>query len=258
MSSSRNYTFYLFIVTALVLLTFGVLHYMQVPAGTLIDWVVSIVAFWWFVGITTIPWNMYFSAKEVLIEAKLSSEKGIDISKVDLGYARKVALRFVWVAIALHLFSAALLFFLAYYKITVVGYLASAIALLLTLLRPLQRLYEHISLRLRQLSHQIMYPRQDVAELIKRVSDIEENLQTLNRFTDVDDDYSWTCKVGANIIKMQDHLQSISHALEEIDTQNKHEHEQLNKKTEEEIKRFSEDAQFLNQVRDIIHFFKKA
>ena len=64
--------------------------------------------------------------------------------------------------------------------------------------------------------------------------------------------------IGANITKMQEHLQSISHALEEIDTQNKHEHEQLNKKTEEEIKRFSEDAQFLNQVRDIIHFFKKA
>jgi len=255
--TSRNYTFYLFIVTALVLITFAVLHYLQVPAGTLIDWVIGLVAFWWLIGITTIPWNMYFSAREVLLESKLSLAKGIDLSKADLGYARKVASRFVWVAIALHLISAGLLFLLAYYKITVIGYLASVIALLLTFVRPLQRLYEHISLRLSQLSHQIKFPREDVAELTNRVSSIEEQLRYLAEFANTDSEYSWTGKTTETISKIQEDLNTLNSSFEEHVAQNKTQHEQLSKKTEEEMARFSEDAQFLNHAREIIKFFKK-
>jgi hypothetical protein len=255
--SSRNYTIYIFVVTALVLLTFGILHYLQVPAGTLIDWVVCIVAFWWFIGITTVPWNMYFTAREVLLEAKTSTEKGIDISGVNLAYARRVASRFVWVAIALHLFSAILLFLLAYYQISIVGYLASGIALLLTFVRPLHRLYEHISLRLGQLSQQIKYPREDVAELSQRVYELEGRLKSLQELTDIESKDSWTYQMEGKTSEMQEQLESISGSLEEFEVQNKREHEQLGKNTEEEIKRFSEDAQFLNQVREIIRFFKK-
>jgi hypothetical protein len=49
----RNYTIYIVTITVLVLIAFGVLQYLHLPVGTLVDWVIGIAAFWWFLGITT-------------------------------------------------------------------------------------------------------------------------------------------------------------------------------------------------------------
>ena len=64
-------------LTVLALLVFVLLHLLQAPAGRLIDWLVGIASFWWLLVIVTVPWNIHFEARQVLVDAADSAEPGI-------------------------------------------------------------------------------------------------------------------------------------------------------------------------------------
>ncbi len=258
MMPPRNFLISLSVITILVLVGFSVLKSLQIPAGTLVDWVIGISIFWWLSGIVTIPWNMHYTAKRILTDASLSSEKGITVNPEHVSYARKLAKRFLWLAISLHLCTVVALYFLAYFNVTAIGYWASVAALLLTFLRPLQQAYEHLAYRLSTISHQIRYPREDVYELSRRVTELQGNMNHVTSLIDTHNEESWASKQEKAQAKLMDSLEQLRNAMDDFRTLNKREHELLARKSEEEMARLSEDAQFLNQVRDIIHFFKKA
>ncbi len=75
----------------LVLITGGIVQWLNISAGSLIDWLIGIASFWWLLVIVTIPWNIYFDARETLTEAKVSKEKGLEVAQQQLNYAQKVA-----------------------------------------------------------------------------------------------------------------------------------------------------------------------
>ena len=154
----RNFLISIALITVLV--AFSVLQTLGIPAGTLIDWVIGISIFWWLNAIVTIPWNMHYTARHILTEAAVSSEKGITVNPAHVLYAGKVAKRFLWLAVLLHVCTAIALYLLAYFQITAIGYWASVATLLLTLFRPLQRADEHLAHRLSTISQQIRYPRE--------------------------------------------------------------------------------------------------
>ncbi|MGK7901620.1 MAG: hypothetical protein AB4352_09435, partial [Hormoscilla sp.] len=52
----------------LVLLVFAILQWLHIAAGSFIDWVIALAIFEWLLVIVTVPWNIYFEAKEVLVE----------------------------------------------------------------------------------------------------------------------------------------------------------------------------------------------
>ena len=258
MMPPRNFLISLSVITILVLAAFSVLKSLQIPAGTLIDWVIGISIFWWLSAIVTIPWNMHYTAKRILTEASVSSEKGITVNPEHVLYAGKLAKRFLWLAILLHLCTAIALYFLAYFHVTAIGYWASVAALLLTFLRPLQQAYEHLAYRLSAISQQIRYPREDVYELSRKVTEMQGSINWINGLMDPNNEESWARKQEKAQVKITDSLEQLRNALDDFRMLNKREHELLARKSEEEMARLSEDAQFLNQVRDIIHFFKKA
>ncbi len=249
---------YLVAVTMLVLIVFAVLKYLQIPAGTLIDWVIGIAAFWWLTGITTIPWNMHFGAKEVLIDAQTSSEKGIKVNASDLAYAQKLSKRFLWVAIALHIISAVVLYLLAYFNVTAVGYLASIASIGLTFVRPLSRLYDYIVHRLQIIRHEIIYPRDDVYELESKVQTLISQMSEVQEKLDDSAKTSWISQRQAEIQALTEKVIRLNRELERMQEQNAREHDQLTRRTEQDIAKLSEDAQFLNQVRELIRFVKTA
>jgi prefoldin subunit 5 len=256
--SSRYFLGPLASLTLLVLLVFAGLQFLHISAGTLVDWVMGIAIAWWLVGVVVIPWNTHFAAKEVLEEALLSQQKGIVIKEESLQYAQKLAKRFYWIAIGLHLGTALGLYLLAYYQITVLGYTAAVAALALTFLRPLQRGYEHLSYKLRNLSEQIRYPRQDVAELRDRVGELEALVKQLQTFLNVAEKDSWAYQQEQTATDLQAELTRTQAQLEEFSQQNRKEHEMLVRQSASEIAKLSEDAQFLNQVRELIRFVKSA
>ncbi|MBD0256308.1 MAG: hypothetical protein ICV83_11365 [Cytophagales bacterium] len=256
--SSRNFLGSLASITLLVLITFAGLQLLHIEVGRLVDWVIGVAICWWLVGVVVIPWNTHFAAREVLDEARASAEKGIPVKEESVRYARRLSKRFFWLAIGLHLATALGLYLLAYYEVTVLGYLASVAALGLTFLRPLQRAYEHLSYKLRSMSEQIRYPREDVAELRDRVAQLEEKLKALAHALDAAEEGTWAHGQAQAIARLEAQLAHTSGQLEALAQLNRKEHETLARQSAAEIAKLSEDAQFLNQVRELIRFFKSA
>ncbi|WP_017655710.1 hypothetical protein [Fortiea contorta] len=245
-------------IVALLLAAFGVLQWFQIPAGNFLDWVIGGASFWWLLVIVTVPWNVHFQAKEVLAEGAQSIEKRIPVDERQLDYVKVLAKRSLWLALALHLFSAIGLYVLAATGISAVGYISSGAALLLTILRPAIRAYEYLYTRLTMIRQEWQYPREDIVELRNRFSELELKVQQMTEQLDPERDYS----VPANLQRFSDETRRdfarMAANLEELRATNQTEHERLGREARNAIAQLSTDGQFLDHVREIIRFFKTA
>ncbi|ABA22650.1 conserved hypothetical protein [Trichormus variabilis ATCC 29413] len=241
-----------------VLLAFSVLQWFHVPAGSFLDWVIGGASFWWLLVIVTVPWNIHFQAKQVLAEAAQSREKEIPVDERQVRYVQGLAKRSLWVALALHLFSAIGLYLLAATGISTVGYISSGAALLLTILRPAIRAYEYIYARLTMISQEWKYPREDIVELRHRFVELEQKVQVLEDQFNLEQPYSLAATQQRFGEETRRDLAKIAANLEELRATNQTEHERLSREARNAIAQLSTDGQFLDHVREIIRFFKTA
>ncbi|HEY9728626.1 MAG TPA: hypothetical protein V6D50_19430 [Chroococcales cyanobacterium] len=245
-------------LVTLVLLTYGILQWLHIPAGSFIDWVIAVAIFEWLLAIVTVPWNIHYEAKAVLDEAAMSTQKEIAVDAKQVEYARVVAKRSLIVAIALHLLSAAGLYILATTGISVIGYISSGAALLLTALRPAVRTYEYLAARLAMIRQEFKYPREDIWELRNRFSTLEQTVQRLEEQLDPEEPYSWVTTYQRFQEETRQELASLVAALEELRATNETQHQRLSREAQNAIAQLSTDGQFLDHVREIIRFFKTA
>ncbi|AFY31064.1 hypothetical protein [Calothrix sp. PCC 7507] len=245
-------------IMVLVLVAFGILQWLHIPSGNFLDWIIGGASFWWLLVIVTVPWNVHFQAKEVLAEAAQSAEKGIPVDGKQLKYVSVLAKRSLWVAVALHLFSAIGLYTLAATGISTVGYISSGAALLLTILRPAIRAYEYLYTRLTMIRQEWKYPREDIVELRNRFSEFEQKVQRLEEQLDPERDYSIPANQQRFSEETRRDLARIAANLEELRATNQTEHERLAREARNAIAQLSTDGQFLDHVREIIRFFKTA
>jgi hypothetical protein len=245
-------------VVALVLLIFSVLQWFHVPAGSFLDWVIGGASFWWLLVIVTVPWNVYFKAKEVLAEGEQSTEKEIPVDEKQVDYVKVLAKRSLIIAIALHLFSAAGLYILSATGISAVGYVGSGAALLLTGLRPAISAYEYLYARLNLIRDEWKYPREDIFELRNRFYTLEESIKRLEEQLNPENSYSVVANQQRYAEETRKELARISADLEELRATNQTEHERLARDARATIAQLSTDGQFLDHVREIIRFFKTA
>lgn len=256
MYAQKSSFYYAFMVSIVIIVLFSALNYLHLTPGTFIDWLVGLLAFWWLMGITTIPWNTYFSAREVLDEAAISESKGIQVNPKNIAYASKLSKWFFILAISLHILSAGILYLIAYLKITEVGYIASVVALLLTAVRPLGRSYEYLAEKLRTMRNEIQYPREDVFELRRDLTALEARLEINEQLLNISKEDSWASVINQRSEYLKKRVTELHVELDGYRIQNEKEHERLSRKSMEDIARLSEDAQFLNQVRELIRFVK--
>ncbi|NER05995.1 MAG: hypothetical protein F6K17_27100 [Okeania sp. SIO3C4] len=80
---------------------------------------------------------------------------------------------------ALHFLSTVGLYALAITGISVVGYVSSGAALLLTVLRPAIRLYQYLVVRLSMIRREFLHPRADIIELRNRFENLEKTVENL-------------------------------------------------------------------------------
>ncbi|MEH1804639.1 hypothetical protein [Nostoc sp.] len=245
-------------IVIVVLAAFGLLQWLHIPAGNFLDWVIGGASFWWLLVIVTVPWNVHFQAKEVLAEAAQSTEKGIPVDEKQVKYVTLLAKRSLWVAIALHLFSAVGLYTLAVTGISTVGYISSGAALLLTILRPAIRAYEYLYARLAMIRQEWKYPREDIFELRDRFSILEQKIQSLEDQLNPEQPYSLAATQQRFAEETRRDLARIAANLEELRATNQTEHERLGREARNAIAQLSTDGQFLDHVREIIRFFKTA
>ncbi|MEM8779706.1 MAG: hypothetical protein AAGF26_12705 [Cyanobacteria bacterium P01_G01_bin.49] len=242
----------------LSLAAFFILQWLHIPAGSLVDWVIGIASFWWLLAIVTVPWNVYFEAKEVISEAATSQEKEITIDEQQLKYAKTVSKGALVVAIALHLLSTFGLYELAATGISSVGYVSSFATLLLTILRPAVRAYQYLAYRLSNIRQQIKYPRQDILELRNRFKKLEKLVDSIEKKLDLTESNSWISQQEQNWEATRKQVAVINAKLEQLEAKNSLEHQELAKEARNAISQLTEDSNFLHQVREIIRFIKTA
>ncbi|MEO1435219.1 MAG: hypothetical protein AAFV80_06750 [Bacteroidota bacterium] len=235
-------------IVLLTLLVFGIIHWTNLPFSFL-DWVIGVTLFWWLLLITTVPWNLHFKAKEVLSDGKDSKEAQMEVREKDMAYARRISRTYLIVAVCLHLFSFAGFYYLAASGVSIVGYYGAGAALLLTALRPSVRLYEYITYRLRQMKQRIHYPREDVILLKNQVLNLESQFEHMHH--DLKQASEQRSELEQTMQELKRRLQSWYD-----DMLNKQQH--IVKETEQKMATLSEDAAFLNQVRQLLRFIKEA
>ncbi len=234
-------------------LVYGTGAYLQFNMGRPVDWIVGVASFFWLLSVVTIPWNMHFRAREVLADADLSQSTGINIRSEDRAYAQGIAKRYLLVALLLHLVSTLAFYALAYWEVSGLGYWASGAALLLTLLRPLMRLHDFVVHRLENIRGQVHYPREDINVLRSKLDEVYALVQRFDS-NQQDSEYAQLLR---RIGKIEKQLEKVFATIAEERNQNAKTHEQLKRSAEEAIGKLSEDARFLNQVRELVQFIKR-
>lgn len=242
----------------LVLLLFSILQWLHIPAGSFLDWVIAIASFEWLLLIVTVPWNIHFEAKEVLAEGAESTNKGIAVDQKQINYVTQLAKRSLWAALALHGLSALALYALSATGISAVGYIGSAAALLLTLLRPAVRAYQYLAARLAMIRGQFLYPREDVLELRGRFFQLEEAVKSLEFQLNPKEPDAWVSRQERSLQAMRTDLNHVSASVENLRSINQAEHQQLTREAQNAIAQLTTDSQFLSHVREILRFFKEA
>ncbi len=237
---------------------FGLTQWLHLPFGNFIDWVIGASIFVWLIIIVTVPWNVYFQSASVLNQAIISQERGINVDERQLPYVRSLRWRSLGLALGLHLISAIALYVLASRGVGTVGYVGAIAALLLTILRPVISAYEYISQRLRAISQQIDYPREDVMELRQRFANLEESVRQINEQLSDQNPYSWVSKYEQFADETRKDLAKLGANIEDLRATNDRDHERLLRESRQAIAQLSSDSQFLDHVREIIRFFKSA
>ncbi len=245
-------------IVLVTLLSFSLLQWFHVPAGSFLDWAIGGASFWWLMIIVTVPWNVHFKAKETLFDAEQSIKKEIPIDEKQLQYVKVLAKRSLIIAIFLHILSTVGLYTLAAAGISAVGYISSGAALLLTGLRPAISAYEYLYRRLTTIGQELRYPREDIVELRYRFTSIEETVRQIEEQLNPDNINSLAAKQKANSTETRKELANIAANVEELRATNKIEHERLSQESKQAIAQLSTDGQFLENVREIIRFFKAA
>ncbi|CDM97121.1 MAG: hypothetical protein P5702_18090 [Limnospira sp. PMC 1291.21] len=253
-----NFGFFTAGFVLLLLLTFSILQWLNIPSGSFVDWIIGGITFWWLLLIVTVPWNIHFDAKEVLAEAAESDKKGIRIEPSQRSYVHKLVSRSLGVAIALHIASAIVLLSLSWAGISVVGYIGSVAALLLTILRPSLRGYQYLVTRLSMVRREFSYPREDVVELRNRVEVVEALLEVTKKSLDPNKSNSWASQQNQKLAFCQSEITRLAADMQTLKATNQSEHERLSRTAEKAIAQITEDGKILNNVREIIRFFKEA
>ena len=257
-----SHSFRKFALTGLALtvlaLGAGFIWQSQLPVGNFIDWAIAIASFWWLIVIVRFPWDIHFQAREVVHQTAEATSRGIAVNPEQRDYAQRWVKWSLVLAISLHLVSAAVLFILAFIEVSVIGYIGSGVALLLTGLRPLIRGYQHINQRLNLIKHQTHYPREDVVRLRAEVEEIQTNVEMLQQTLRLSDQSSWAAKLEQKLNTMHHELGQLNIALQHMRQTNQAEHQRLARDTEHAVAKITADGMFLDHVREIIRFVKAA
>lgn len=241
-----------------VVLLFGLLRWLGMPTGELLDWVIGLAIFWWLLVVVTIPWNIHFGARHVLAEAAESRGRGITVEEAHVAYARRWVRLSLFGALALHIASAAGLFALATAGISAIGYLGAAAALLLTGLRPAIAGYTYVSERLRAMGQAVRYPREDVVALRADLGRALGRLEALEKALDPGEAGSFAARQSAALAELRQSDEQVRRTLDTLQATNAAEHARLGREAEQAVARITADGQVLDHVRELIRFFKSA
>jgi hypothetical protein len=153
--------------------------FVHVPGRTLLNVGLGAVSLYWLLIITTVPWNLYFRAREVRHEMAASRERHIPVRADREAEARRWEVRLLWLALAGHVLSAAVVAVLTWASGHVLGYYFAGFYLLSCAVRPAGAYLGYVRARLTSLLKETKYPREDVVELTTRLATLTVEVEAL-------------------------------------------------------------------------------
>ena len=155
-----------------------------VPLATLLAVGASGVALAWLIVLVTVPWNLYFAARQVVADQAVSRERGVTVRAAQEAEAARLARRMLWLALGAHVGTAAVVAVITYFSGATVGYYFAGFYLLSTAIRPAVAYVAHVRERITVLTRESTYPRDDVVTLkhqvdraTKAVAELREELR---------------------------------------------------------------------------------
>lgn len=168
----------------LALAGFGVAALLHVKARQLVPAGVVLVGLYWLLIITTVPWNLYFRARQVHTAIGDSRDREIPVAADREVEVRVLRRRLLRLAVAGHVVSALVTAGVAELTGQVVGYYVAGFYLLSTLIRPLGAYFAYLRARIASLLKEVTFPRDDVATLRQTVKELEAGLKAYRESTE--------------------------------------------------------------------------
>jgi hypothetical protein len=150
-----------------------------VPLSALLTVGGGVAALMWTVVLVTVPWNLYFEARQVLRQIAAARERGIVVPESRDREARLIARRTLWFAIGGHVGTALVTAVFAWAGGNLAGYWLAAFYLIATAARPAAAFFKHLRQRLWALRVDSAFPPDDVETLRHRVGAMEHELGAL-------------------------------------------------------------------------------
>ncbi len=237
-------------ITLLGVLILAALQWLQIPRGELVDWAVGFVSIWWLLLVTTVPWNVRFDAQAAIDDAGQSAARGIRVDGERLASVQRISRFALIAAIGLHIASAGALYAIAFVGWSPVGYAAAALALALTLVRPGARAYGYVAERLRTFRKEVHHPREDVLELRQRLAALETMLDLKRE--------SWASTLQDRLRDVAVKHNRLSGEVGVLSTTNAEAHTRLEGEYRSALADVTEDRQFVEHLREIVRFVRRA
>lgn len=153
--------------------------FVKVPGRTLLDVGLGLVSLYWLLIITTVPWNLYFRAREVRHEIGVSRTRGIAVREGHEAEVRRLERRLLWLAFGGHVVSAAVVAAITYASGHLLGYYFAAFYLLSCAIRPAAAYLGFLRARIASLLRETKYPRDDVIDFATRLATLTAEVEAL-------------------------------------------------------------------------------
>jgi hypothetical protein len=150
-----------------------------VPLATLLSIGAGGIALAWLIVLVTVPWNLYFAARQAVAEMAVSRQRGITVQAAHDTEARRIALWMLWFALGAHVATAVVTVVIAYVSGAKAGYYFAGFYLLSTAVRPAAAYLAHVRERITALSRESTHPRADITSLTSRVDFVAGTLAEL-------------------------------------------------------------------------------
>jgi hypothetical protein len=155
----------------------------KVSGRTLLDIGLGAASLYWLLVITTVPWNLYFRARDVRHEIDVSQERGLRMRAGHEAEVRRLEWWLLRLAIGGHVVSAVVVAAVTYFSGHVLGYYFAAFYLLSGGLRPGAAYLGHVRARIARLLRETTHPREDVIELTTRFTRLSSEVAKLRDAT---------------------------------------------------------------------------
>ncbi|UFS94153.1 hypothetical protein [Nocardia huaxiensis] len=175
----RKYWGLFWAAAALVIVLVVLALWADLEAQAVIGVGLGFVALFWLIVILTVPWNLYFAARQAAHRLSAVQVREIPVSPASVAEVGSLTKRLLAMAVGSHLVTAAIALVVSLAFGYVLGYYIAGFFLGSIVFRPAAAYFAYLRARIASISQDVAYPPDDVVELRARVRAVSDRLEAL-------------------------------------------------------------------------------